>query len=155
MSTVSPILITTRCSHRTPSGRRCPKLAADSKSGLCARHLDVQRRADAADLTDLIVAEWGDFQTAQGINFSLGSLYKLLAANRISARRAAVLAYISSLMLRTHRAIDADREAGIEIPIIADAPKPPEAPSRQVLAEQAARVLTPPTYDAGISNAEN
>jgi len=147
MSTTSPILITTRCSHRTPSGRRCPKLAADSKSGLCPRHLDVQKQGDVADLSNLILADWKDFQTAQGINFTLGSLYRALAANRISPRRAAVLAYISSLMLRTHPAIDSDRENGIDVPAApTDAPPPTNDPSRHILGEQAATHALAPAF---------
>ncbi|HMD07142.1 MAG TPA: hypothetical protein VKH63_06370 [Candidatus Acidoferrum sp.] len=55
-------------------------------------------------------------QTAQGINNSLGTLYKLLAAGYLSPRRAAVLAFINSLQLRTLSAIDADHEAGITDP---------------------------------------
>jgi hypothetical protein len=39
-------------------------------------------------------------------------LYRLLAANRISPRRASVLAYINSLLLRTLPAIDYDQENG-------------------------------------------
>jgi len=56
------------------------------------------------------------FQTAQGINFSLMNLYRLLAENRISPRRAAVLSYISSLLLHTLPQIDADKAAGITDP---------------------------------------
>ena len=48
------------------------------------------------------------FQNAQGINHSLRALYALLAQDRISPRRAAVLAYITSLLLRTLPAIDND-----------------------------------------------
>lgn len=53
------------------------------------------------------------FQTAQGINYSLMNLYQLLAQNRISPRRAAVLSHISGLLLRTLPQIDADKAAGI------------------------------------------
>jgi hypothetical protein len=41
------------------------------------------------------------------------NLYQLLAQNRISPRRAAVLSYISSLLLRTLPQIDAEKAAGI------------------------------------------
>jgi hypothetical protein len=116
MNNSKPPVITPRCSHRTPSGRRCRQLSVDSKSGLCPYHLDIRKQITDADVTKSLVSDWSDFQTAQGINFSLGSLYKLLAANLISARRASVLAFISSLMLRTHSAIDADQDAGIIIP---------------------------------------
>jgi hypothetical protein len=56
-------------------------------------------------------------KTAQGINHSLRQLYWLTAQNPISTRRAAVLAYIGSLILRTLPQIDADRAAGIIDPI--------------------------------------
>ena len=66
------------------------------------------------------------FQTAQGINYSLGILYRLAAKNEISSRRAAVLAYIGSLLLRTLPAIDADNKAGIADPTKNWNPPPPE-----------------------------
>ena len=53
------------------------------------------------------------FQNAQAINTSLNHLYDLLARDRISARRASTLAYISSLLLRTLPAIDKDTDRGI------------------------------------------
>lgn len=43
---------------------------------------------------------------------------RLPAADRISARRAAVLAHINSLLLRTLPPIDADAEAGILDPTL-------------------------------------
>jgi len=52
-------------------------------------------------------------QTAQGIYYSLSNLYELLARNHISPRRASVLAYINSLLLRTLPAIDADNQIAI------------------------------------------
>src|SRR5882672_7893032 len=65
-----------------------------------------------------------DFQTAQGVNNSLRSLYWLAAQNRISTRRASVLAYIGSLILRTLPQIDADNAAGIKDPIAKPIPNP-------------------------------
>ena len=56
------------------------------------------------------------------------NLYQLLAQNRISPRRAAVLSYISSLLLRTLPQIDADRAAGI-----VDPTKPPAKPPTKSL----------------------
>jgi hypothetical protein len=58
-------------------------------------------------------------QTAQGINHTLMNLYELLATNQISPRRAAVLAYINSLLLRTLPAIDRDIAVGITDPTLA------------------------------------
>lgn len=100
-----------RCSYRTAAGRQCRLLSTDPHSGLCPQHLKKQK--DPGDLTKLLLPNWQSFQTAQGINSSLTNLYKLLAANRISPRRASVLAFISSLLLHTLPAIDADLAAGI------------------------------------------
>jgi hypothetical protein len=47
-------------------------------------------------------------QRAQQINHSLIALYKLLAQGRISPRQASVLAYIGSLVLRSHKDVDYD-----------------------------------------------
>ena len=75
---------------------------------MCARHAAAQEKTQARDYAALLLRESSGFQTARGINFSLGDLYALLAQGRISPRRAAVLANISSLLLRTLRAIDTD-----------------------------------------------
>ena len=94
------------CAHRTPSGRRCRLPVSDPDSGLCLRHgLRHQKDRDLADLASALTGKSEEFQTAAGINHSLAELYTLLAQNRISPRRAAVLAYISNLLLRTLPAI--------------------------------------------------
>lgn len=113
MSTQSAVL-PVRCSYRTAEGRQCRLFSTDPRSGLCPQHLRKQK--DPADLTKPLLANCQGFQTAQGINFSLSNLYKLLAANRISPRRASVLAFISSLLLHTLPAIDADSAAGVTDP---------------------------------------
>ncbi|MGB2590480.1 MAG: hypothetical protein WBG02_08935 [Candidatus Acidiferrum sp.] len=123
----------TRCSHRTAAGRQCRQLSADSRSGLCAHHRDLQRQKEADDLSQDLLARSQNFQTGQGINFALANIYRLLATNRISARRASVLAYINSLLLRTFPAIDYDREHGYKDPTI---PKP-------VIAQPAAAQSSP------------
>jgi hypothetical protein len=105
-------VLSTRCSHRTTSGRQCRQLAADPQSGVCSHHRAVQKQMEANDLSDTLLARSQNFQTAQGVNFALANIYRLLAANRISPRRASVLAYINSLLLRTLPAIDYDQENG-------------------------------------------
>jgi hypothetical protein len=97
-----------RCNHVTSTGRQCCSLAT-GRSGLCARHAAAQANLQARDYARLLLRGSKGFQTAGGINYSLGDLYSLLAQGRISPRRAAVLAYISSLLLRTLPAIDKDR----------------------------------------------
>src|SRR5216684_2486488 len=99
--TANSVVQSARCSHRDPNARQCRTLALDARSGLCPRHLAQLQHELAADHFAHLTTRCHFFQTAQGINYSLMNLYQLLAQNRISPRRAAVLAYISSLLLRT------------------------------------------------------
>lgn len=116
-----------RCRYRTATGRQCRSAISDAQSSLCPRHHSQQKQWEArpetpdselrgADVVKILTTDHHGFQTAQGINHSLSRLYLLAAQNLISPRRAAVLAYIGSLLLRTLPAIDADRAAGITDP---------------------------------------
>ena len=62
--------------------------------------------------------------SASDINKVLSSLFLALSQDRIAARRAAVLAYIGNLLLRTLPAMD--RETGEDSPVqvIFDMPRP-------------------------------
>jgi hypothetical protein len=97
-----------RCQHRTAAGRQCRSLADDASSGFCPHH--AAQNSVELDFRGELTRNAFDFQRSQGVNNSLGVLYKLLAEGRISPRRASVLAYISSLLLRTLPAIDYDNE---------------------------------------------
>jgi hypothetical protein len=126
-----------RCAHFFPaSGRQCRLFAADQQSGLCAHHLAKKKvREKDADFFFPLMKQENRFQNAQAINTSLNHLYDLLARDRISARRASTLAYISSLLLRTLPAIDSDSAKGIvdkcegEFPESAPTPGPTNKPS--------------------------
>ena len=105
------------CQHQFENGTRCrlPVLSADS--AFCTRHARLgQNQPVEEDFRAKLLRNSQDFQTAQGINFALGNLYDLVAQNRISTRRAAVLAYISSFLLRSLPAIDYDRTKKINDP---------------------------------------
>src|SRR6266481_9197621 len=99
--TANPVVPMARCTHHTATGRRCRLSVSDAHSSLCRQHRAEQIQEQAADHHLQLVRNFEGFQTAQGINHSLKHLYELLAQNRISPRRAAVLSYISSLLLRT------------------------------------------------------
>src|SRR5260370_23091277 len=108
----SRLISSARCQHFTATGRQCASLVGDRSSGLCPRHA-AQSQASSADATNFrqaLTRDAEDFQNAQGVNNSLGTLYCLLSEASISPRRASVLAYISSLLLRTLPAIDYDNE---------------------------------------------
>lgn len=138
----------TRCAHCTPSGRRCKMPVAAPGQLLCGMHTQELIRADGLNLREALLANSQGLQTAQGINLALGNIFKLLAANYISARRASVLTFICSQLLRTLPAIDADKAMGITDPT-APKPAPPaaaEAPS--IAAPALAFVATPDANSA-------
>src|SRR5216683_674326 len=86
-----------RCHHRWPSGRRCRQASEHGNSNFCSTHAAVEQNRHNGDrLYDLLQSD-NNLLTAREINKSLASLYMLLAEDKISARRAAVLAYVSSL----------------------------------------------------------
>ena len=114
LQTVKSAIPSVRCSHRDSSARQCRLLASGAYSSHCPQHQAQQKQKESADFSDILFRDSQDFQTAQGINHSLRHLYWLTAQNSISSRRAAVLAYIGSLILRTLPQIDADNAAGIK-----------------------------------------
>jgi hypothetical protein len=116
------------CQHRFPSRRFCRMPISDHGSGLCFKHANEKRKErDLAELASALTGKCEDFKTAAGINHSLGELYKLLADNKIAPRRAAVLAYISNLLLRTIPVIYQETHVDDDEPItisFKNAPRP-------------------------------
>src|SRR3989441_6835986 len=116
------------CQYRTASGRRCRMAVSDPHSGLCHKHAaERQQNLDQADLAAALIGDIEEFRSAADINHSLGELYKLQARNKITPRRAAVMAYTCNLLLRTLPAIYAEENASQDAqphPII-DVPRPP------------------------------
>jgi hypothetical protein len=110
-----------RCQHRSLKGR-CRQLATGPAATLCFDHARSEQQAKN-DFTLLapLVRKCEDFQSAEALNETLGSLHNLLAEGRISPRRAAVIAYVDSLILRTLPAMAKEDE---HTPIIFDIPGP-------------------------------
>jgi len=82
---------------------------SDTDSGLCSKHAALlQKDLDQADLAATLIGDIQEFRSAADINHSLGELYKLQARNKITPRRAAVMAYTANLLLRTLPAIARD-----------------------------------------------
>ena len=103
-------LLPPHCSARTPSGRRCRMAISDPKTSLCFRHAAVRLKENSGDFSEALVCGIKEFHSAGDINHVLGELYKLLAADKISPRRGAVMAYTCSLLLRTLPAIEQELE---------------------------------------------
>ena len=110
-----------RCQHRSLKGR-CRQLATGPASTLCFDHARAEQQAKN-DFTLLapLVRKCEEFQSAEALNETLGALHNLLAEGRISPRRAAVIAYVDSLILRTLPAMAKENGA---TSIIFDMPGP-------------------------------
>ena len=121
------------CHHHFPSGKRCRFPLLDD-SLFCARHSQPQYTPTPVPDVDLS-AHFGsqppNFRSASDVNDFLSSLARLMIENRISARRASVLAYIASLELRTLPAIEHElgSDAYEEMPrLVFNPPDPVETP---------------------------
>ncbi len=114
-----------RCQHRFRSGSQCRLTVSGSDSTLCTKHARaLQKQSESANLAALLTTDIGEFKSAYDVHDFLSRLQQLLAEKRISPRHAGVMAYISSLHLRTLAAID--RESGEDdFPqVILDIPRP-------------------------------
>jgi hypothetical protein len=112
-----------RCTHFYPNGRRRRLSATTLNSHFCpAHHRLPQNQPEPAEIASTLIANLDDFTSAAQINNFLSRLLLLLAQDKISTRRAAVLAYITNQLLRTLPAIA--KEENAEPQIIFDAPRP-------------------------------
>jgi hypothetical protein len=106
-----------RCHYRDSAGRRCRLPRERAHPTFCSRHARPARPADpgfgapgkgavpvgnvAADLSMELLGPLKDFRTFTSINYTLGRLLILKAADQISARDAATVAYICQLLFQT------------------------------------------------------
>jgi hypothetical protein len=113
------------CHHVYPAGRCC-RFPALPDAMFCIRHVHSGFGAvPEVDLSRHFGPDSVNFKSACEVNDFLCSLAKLMIENRISARRASVLAYIASLELRTLPAIDQELAPDDDMgPIVFDRPEP-------------------------------
>jgi hypothetical protein len=102
----NPVKNEDRCRHYTSTGRRCRLGVLDPASGLCFRHVGLQFQPSDEDLLPAFGGLLSKLQSACGIHDFLSQLTVLLIQNRISTRRAAILAYLGQTLLRTLPAIE-------------------------------------------------
>lgn len=91
------------CTFKFANGKFCTMPAHPKHDGLCLNHATIHRRTfhREDDLVKELSSPAGDFITQIDINHVLGKLFEALAANRITPKRAATLAYIGHLLLRS------------------------------------------------------
>lgn len=101
-----------RCNHRFANAMRCRLLTPDANSLFCAMHAKLPENVrECADAAVSLTADLKEFRSAIAINDFLSRLLLLLAEEKISPRRAAVLAYITNQLLRTLPAIAKEEDA--------------------------------------------
>ncbi len=143
-----------RCQHRTPNGRQCRTPLTSAHATLCQRHA-AALRDDSHDLSALLASELPKKKSAADIHFQLSNL-SLLQQGRISPRRAAVLAYISSLLLRTLPAIAKQESGDDEVPIVyANIPRPIRNRPTDAPAQPYTIPDSPPGYPTPNSSADS
>jgi hypothetical protein len=100
-----PSMETATQQHLPRAVARCAHVY-DQRSALCLRHLSRQKKTQDGDHSAALTRDADAFCSPEGIRHSLSELYVLLAQNRISTRRASVLAFIGSLMIRLVTVVD-------------------------------------------------
>ena len=95
-----------RCTYRFANGKRCRLFSSNIDSAFCPSHASLPENQREPDTAASLTADLKEFRSAIPINDFLARLLLLLAENKISPRRAAVLAYITNQLLRTLPAID-------------------------------------------------
>jgi hypothetical protein len=105
-----------RCLYLSATGRKCRTWVLDPRAMFCHRHVEAQPHGPD-DFAFQLLNRSCNFENADGIHDSARRLYTLLAAGLISPRRAAVLGYLTSLLLRTLPAVYSDPfpEAGTPV----------------------------------------
>src|SRR5271155_3738119 len=131
-TTASPDPVSTRegfarCRSRKRSGGRCRLPVQDPATGLCFRHTHRVRKTtdrldDSLDLSAELFTEQSVLSTAEDINSVLCNVVTLVAQGRISTRRAAVITYTLSHVLRSVAIMD--REPSQPPQIISAPPRP-------------------------------
>jgi hypothetical protein len=107
----------------------------------CPRHTQAQPNGPD-DFSLQLLQHSCNFQNAEGIHDSLRHLYILLASDAISCRRAAVLGYLTSLLLRTLPAVHNDPVPLAGTPMSAQLAEREKAKSGPTPASQPAAPLT-------------
>jgi len=116
-----------RCQHRTRTGRRCRHIVSSATAGFCSKHIHSRPiRFEESDVSITLIGQLTELKSASDLNQVLSNLFRLLSQDRIAARRAAVLAYIGNLLLRTLRAIEHELNLQDDEPqqFIIDLPRP-------------------------------
>jgi hypothetical protein len=104
--TAKVVLVDTRCLYVSATGRRCRSLAArdtsrpSGLSAFCIPHSQLEQQyVNIKSVSEEILGDADNFQSAIAVNNVLGRLFVLQAQNRIPIRNAMALAYTAQVIL--------------------------------------------------------
>lgn len=104
--TAKVVLVDTRCLYVSATGRRCRSLAArdtsrpSGLSAFCIPHSQLEQQyVNIKSVSEELLGDTDNFQTAISVNQVLGRLFVLQAQNRIPVRNAMALSYTAQVIL--------------------------------------------------------
>ena len=119
-----------RCHHQYANGTRCRLTSPSADTRFCQRHAKLpQNQSEAGDVATALTADLDEFNSPSDVSEFLSRLLLAFAQDRISPRRAAVLGYIASQLLRSlnaaeRQAQDQAQKAQPPVQFIWDIPRP-------------------------------
>ena len=91
-----------QCQQMTADGRRCQMPRMKDHPSFCYIHAQRQQQVlNPKRVAAELLGPFQDLKTANAVNHALGTLFLLVAQNRIPPRNAAILAYIGQLLLQS------------------------------------------------------
>lgn len=91
-----------QCQQLTADNRRCQMPRMKGHRSRCFTHAQRQQKIlDPKRVAAELLGPFQDLRTGNAVNHALGSLFLLVAQNRIPPRNAAILAYIGQLLLQS------------------------------------------------------
>jgi hypothetical protein len=93
-----------RCTHTSPSGRRCRSLCSSAESPYCLRHKPKEDPAAA------LVRDLQEFRSVADVTVFLSRLISALSRDQISTRRAAVLSDVAISLMNALRSLQKEYE---------------------------------------------
>ncbi len=92
------------CRFISEHNHRCRMLRAWYHDSLCAHHARLHQR-ETEGLADGLLDGIENFRSAASVNHALGKIFELTARDRITPRKAALLAYVGQLLLNSLPAV--------------------------------------------------
>jgi len=94
------------CQFPFADGRQCRMPRHVSHDSLCVFHArQEQQLVELDSIGEELGSLSGEFTTVSDVNHVIGKLFKLVAANRIPARNAHLLAYLAQLLLQSQKEV--------------------------------------------------